>query len=311
MYALQGLSISWSSGASLSGFLSRCPDLRVLKIHPLYSKDKADLYENMRIEELVQCLNSEGSLPNLQHLDISLYQVKKEALSKLTKSMRCLRSFQFRDRKSLSGSLSLQDFRPHFSTLTVINVISSPEFWREVFSSCPALVKAQEVYLYEEDIVGGRNWPSTALTFLHLTVLRPDAGITRADDEISRLKVLENALFRRVATLLKLEHFSIHYTNLSGYWSLGDQSWQVLSKLKTLASLELRYNLLPRIDESLFTRISKLRKLKNFAGSEDYGQHNNQDQMIINKIKDLGVSVGMTYFTECKYFTNSEPWLPL
>jgi hypothetical protein len=305
IYALQELSISWSCAMSLWGFISRSPDLRVLKIYPRDDRDPSDEYEMMRMDELVRCLNSKNTLPCLQHLDISLDQVNEEVLSKVTKSMRRLRSFQFQG----IGSLSVHDFRPHFSTLTVINVQSSPEFWQEVLTSCPALVKAQEVRLYEEDILRGGNWASTDLTFLYLTV-HPDKLIS-STKERSRIKVLEDALFRRIAKLLKLDHLSVH-SFLRDSWSLDDQSWQALSKIKTLASLELGSGFLGRPDESAFSRISKLRMLKNFHGVDwGYGNLSFDENMIINKIENLGVSVGSSYFHGCRYFTNSETWLPL
>jgi hypothetical protein len=226
-YALQELSISWGCGIGLWGFISRSPHLRVLDIH---RGGETDSYERKRIDDLVRGLKD--GMPSLQHLDLSLCFVKNECLSNLMMTVRCLRSFH----SPSELSLSLADFRPHFSTLTTIDVASgTPEFWLEVLSSCRALVKAKEVVLFVEDITHGARWESTGLVSLDLNVF-----VRSTRNERSSRKAFEDALFRRTAELVKLDHLSVHTGwPVKKTLGLGDQSWEALSKIKTLTSLVL------------------------------------------------------------------------
>lgn len=229
---LEELSMSLGCGIGLWGFLSGSPRLRVLSI---YHNDHPDLYELPRLNDLMKSFRTKDILPNLQHLDVCIYRVNGNEIPKVLESVRCLRSFQCHRTDAL---WSISDFRPHFSTVTTIDIqYGKPEFWQKVMSSCPALVNAKEVVLFVEDIMGREVWASTGLESLDLNVFVRSKGNQR-----SSRKVQEDALFRRIAKLVKLNHLSVH-TGWREERTLHDQSWEALLRIKTLTSVELGYEL--------------------------------------------------------------------
>ena len=223
---LEELSISSNCGIGLSGFLSRSRRLRVLSI---YDKHHRGYSEEQIMDDLVKTFRTESSMPSLQHLDLCIYRLDNDAISKVLRSVRCLRSFKCHPYGAL---LSIDDFQRHFSTVTTINVRSvMPEFWQKVMSSCSGLVKANGVVLFAEDIIRGEMWASTGLESLDLNVFVRSKGDVR-----SRSK--ENALFRRIATLVKLNHLSLH-TGWHKERTLLPESWRILLGMKTLTSVIL------------------------------------------------------------------------
>jgi hypothetical protein len=229
-YNLEELSLSSNCGIGLSGFISRSPRLRVLSIYQGYVRD---IYEEARLKELIRAFSTEGSMPSLQHLDVCIYRVHRKKISEVLKSVRCLRSFQCLQHDAL---LSIPSFWPHFSTITKIVIppgTGTPEVWQEIMSSCPALVEAREVVLFAEDITGGKMWASTGLESLDLHVFVRSKGDVR-----SSRKAQEDALFRRIAKLVKLIHLSVH-TGWHEERTLRAESWGALLRIETLRSVEL------------------------------------------------------------------------
>jgi hypothetical protein len=111
-------------------------------------------------------------------------------------------------------------------------------------------VKAKEVVLSAEDIIGGKIWASTGLESLELGVL-----VTSKGDVRSRSK--ESALFGRIAKLVKLNHLSLH-TGWLGERTLRDESWDALLGIETLKSVELGYSLtVPRDRENFLSIFSE------------------------------------------------------
>jgi len=119
-------------------------------------------------------------------------------------------------------------------------------------SSCPALVKAKEVVLFAEDIIGGKMWASTGIESLDLNVF------VRSKGERSRSK--EKAIFGRIAKLKKLNHLSVH-TGWHEERTLLAESWGALLSIETLRSVELGYDLTASQDRpNVFSRFSEKQK---------------------------------------------------
>jgi hypothetical protein len=279
-YTLKELSISWDCGIGLWGFISRSPHLKVLNIspNPFWLYHDTEVYELKRMYDLVRCFKLKDSLPSLEHLDLSVYAVNDELLSEVISTSRCLRSF----RCQKGRLLSLHDFRPHFSTLTAIDVrTGTPKFWQGIMSSCPGLVKAKSVILYAEDIIRGARWASTRLRKLSLTVLVRPNDI----NEVSTLKLVQGALFQRIAELVRISHLLVE-VEWRERTSLDAQNWEALSKIKTLICLEFGPGFLIPLDESTVARISTLKGLEWIRA---YWKRNYNAQTLIDKIESLGV----------------------
>jgi len=244
-YDLKELSFSSNCGIDPWEFVSRSLGLRVLSI----DSDPGGNHERQMMNDLVKSLQTEDILPSLQHLDLFIRRADNDILSKVLKNVRCLRSFKC-DRNDALLLWSISDFRPHFSTVTTIDIQSGkPEFWQEVMSSCQALVKAKEVVLFAEDIIGGKKWAPTGIESLHINLFVRPKGPSRKDQE--------DALFGRIAKLVKLNHLSVH----TGWRSrtLHDQRWATLLRIKTLKNVELGRELTASHDaENLYRRFSEM-----------------------------------------------------
>jgi len=236
---LQELSFSSNCGIDAWEIVSRSRGLRVLSI----DCDPGGNHESQMMDVLANSFQTD-SMPSLQHLDLLIRSSNNDRISKVLKSVRCLRSFKC-DRNDSLLLWSISDFESHFSTITTIEVqCGKPEFWQKIMSSCPALVKAKEVVLFAEDIIEGEVWASTGIESLGVNLFVRSKGPSR--------KIQEEALFRRIANLVRLNHLSVH----TGWRSktLSDQSWETLLRIKTLKRVELGYELTTTSDEGSFER---------------------------------------------------------
>ena len=256
-YAIQQLSISEGCQMDVVGFISRCPHLKVLTIEPEgFTIDRLYHHEEQkRMKSLGNFLNS-GALHHLEHLDIVLSS-KHDIM--FPTCIPCLRSFTAPE----IGPLSLPGFRTHFSTISKIDTIGPPGFWREVLASCPALVTARNVYLSQDDIVNGVPWVCTVLKDLQL-----EFG---ARSDILNHGGVEDALIRRISKLGKLNHLGLdsapRHANESNGKGLGSGSWELLSKMTQLTSLNLGRRHCPVLDQTTFAQISGLEGLKILNGN--------------------------------------------
>lgn len=229
---LQELSFSSNCGIDPWEFVSRSRGLRVLSI----DCDPGGNHERQMMDVLANSFRTD-SMPSLQHLDLFIRSSNNDRISKVLKSVRCLRSFKC-DRDDSLLLWSFSDFRSHFSTVTTIEVqCGKPEFWQKVMSSFSMLVKAKEVVLFAEDIIGGDKWASTRIESLGVNLFvrsKGNVGPSRKDQE--------EALFGRIANLGKLNRLSVH-TGWRSKTTLNDQSWGTLLRIKTLKNVELGYEL--------------------------------------------------------------------
>lgn len=240
---LRELSFSSNCGIDPWEFVSRSRGLRVLSI----DSDPGGNHENQMINVLLKSFRTEHSMPRLEHLDLFIRSADNARISDVLNSVRCLRSF-ICDRNDSLLLWSISDFRSHISTVTTIEVqCGKPEFWQKVMSSFPMLVKVKEVVLFAEDIIGGEIWKSTGIESLGVNLFvrsKGNVGPSR--------KYQEDALFGRIAKLVKLNHLSVH----TGWRSktLNGQSWGTLLRIKTLKNVELGYELTASSDAESFER---------------------------------------------------------
>lgn len=240
---LQELSFSSNCGIDPWEFVSRSRGLRVLSI----DSDPGGNHESQMMDVLANSFQTKESMPSLQHLDLFIRSSNNHRISEVLKNVRCLRSFKC-DRNDSLLLWSIDDFQSHFSTVTTIEVqCGKPEFWQKVMSSFPMLVKAKEVVLFAEDIIGGEIWASNRIESLAVNLFVPskgNVGLSRNNQE--------EALFGRIANLVSLNHLSVH----TGWRSktLNDQSWETLLRIKTLKNVELGYELTTTSDEGSLER---------------------------------------------------------
>lgn len=294
-YALEHLSISRSSDASLWGFLSRSPNLETLCLFPPVRSQRPSTYQWARLQEITEIMEA-GMLSNLRqvHLSISHQRSAEDNdlkmsnnLCRLLNSMnelRCLKTFQSSDNIALSAA----DFKHQYLTLTNISVTSgTPLFWEKILSSCPNLLKAKQVNISAASLESGKQWLSTKLETLALL-------LTDIDKSSTDLQVANKNIFDRIAKLNKLQHLSLH-----GQWSntsphkkniapLINQHWQTLSRIKTLKTLELGSTYLNKLDNSSVLGLTTLTGLKEFRGTWIPSK---SEEHLVERINKLGIAI--------------------
>lgn len=292
-FALKELIVSTSSSMSLLNIIRRCPSLEVLRF---YRSDYLDATEDNRIRDLAECFASEHCFPALKHLDLAVNHVWPKSLSDLLEKVRCLRGFQ--SIQSYYVSPCFVDFQHHFSTLTIIEAKSRDfAFWPKVMTSCSALVKAKKVVLTERDILRDTKWVCTGLEQLEIEFLPTSAH----SSGVSGRKDVEISLFQRISTLQKLhtlyvgidvDHatpdFERHQKDVF-YVSLQTESWELLSYIKTLKSLELDEWFIGE-DEQLEVTVKgilMLKQLQDFSLPSRYDCSSEH----LNQVRKKGVSI--------------------
>lgn len=293
-YQLEKLSVSTSCDIGLSGFFSRSSKLQALMFFPPIKNERPSNYERARMQELTECLESDR-LPNLRHVELSMTcherhkdedleaaanLKKNQELSRLLQSMnklRCLKRFQSPDQ----FVFSITDFNHHFSTLTEMNVLSgTTDFWQQILSSCPNLVRAKQVRISPTDIDTGKQWFSAKLETLDLL-------LSQTKNYKASRQHVDCRLFERIAELVKVKDLTVQ-----AEWQttkpLSDQQWRALSNIKTLQSLELGWAYLRRLDETTVAGIKTLRGLKQFRGS---WTPDKSEDLFAKDINDLGVPI--------------------
>lgn len=284
-YAIQKLSISKGCQMDVVGFISQCHHLKVLTVGTDCIKLIRRHHEKKRMKSLAKLLDS-GALRDLQHLDISLV-FKQDDENMIPTRFPCLRSFKAPE----IGPLLLPGFRTHFSTIAKIDTLGPPSFWREVLASCPALVTARNVDLSPDDIVSGAPWVCIELEDLQLEFGTRNNTLDH--------EVVEDALFQRISKLRKLNHLGIDAASYrakdSNGKGLASESWELLSKMKQLTSLELGCGRCPVLNKSTFAQILKLKGLKRLTGSWPSKPDRKEIKKMVKEFRKYGIEVNWLY----------------
>lgn len=279
--AIQRLSISKGCQMDVVGFSSQCHHLNLFIIGTDCScfKQMDRDNEQRRMESLAIFLDS-GKLRHLEHLDISL-AFRHDVV--LPTRIPCLRNFKAPE----ILPLSVPGFRIHFSMISKIDAFGPLGFWQEVLASCPSLVTAQKVDFSRDDIISGAPWVCTALEDLWL-----EFG---AQSGILDHEAVEVALFRRISKLRKLSHLGlgslVNRVRKSTVKGLASESWELLSKLTQLTSLELGQGHCSVLNKSTFAQISSLKGLRRLIGCWPSKPDRKKTKKLIKKLRKRGIEV--------------------